>query len=640
MKIFMKILSILILLCASAFATNTVYISHAGGSVNCGTIGTITTQSYSYFSSSANWNSSPTGNQIGPGTTVHACAETYTDATANDTALTFQCGTANGTSSNPITLIFDQGAMNLNNSSYWNTSNGAIYLSGCTYAVVNGSSNLTIANQSSGGVASNGSGLANEQTSFGIVANNCTHCTVEYTTVKNIYVNNGSGSGSSDINGQYTICISFIGNSTNSLITRNTVSQCKVGIEANADANNDASNVEISYNSISDMDWGVNIGGGDPFDTMNNDLIHDNEITNWTNWAFPTSTYHQDGIILFNFGLLASNGHMTNGSAVLTSTSAPFTSAMVGQPIVVSGAGASGGELDSKILSYQSTSQVTLVDNASTTITTATVQSSTGITASLYNNHIYGDLTNGSPTGFIYCSNFSSCTVFNNLLVTTNSAAGHNQYGIMWLGASLGENYKVYNNTVISANSADVCVMMNGVYFSTYDYRNNICYAANGLTNDIESYLHDITVFAPIVTNSNYNVWSPAVSNFWGSQGSGLTASYSTWQTTYSLDANSSTTNPSLTNALIPATTSSAYHLGTNLTSLGITALNTGAPQTFGASGSCGYGCQPRAASGSWDAGAYPYEATTVVAPIGAGIIGLLSTPEEFQMQVTRRPTL
>jgi len=296
----MKRLFILfLLLSGSAFGSNTVYISHAGAGSANGT-SCSNAEPYSYFNSSANWSSSPTGVQIGPGTTVHGCSETWNDASAGDVALTFQCATANGTSSNPITLSFDQGATNLYNGSYWNAS-GAIENTGsCTYVVLNGDNNLTISNQSSGGSPTNGSGLANEQTSVGIEFDGCTQCTIENTTVKNIYINAGSSSGATDVNGANTIGITITGPGTGSIISGNTVSSSRGNIELQPDPNADITGAQIINNTISDDGWAIVVGGGDCGDTGTGIIIAGNNITNWTNWQFPTSSYHQDGIFVFN----------------------------------------------------------------------------------------------------------------------------------------------------------------------------------------------------------------------------------------------------------------------------------------------------------------------------------------------------
>jgi hypothetical protein len=67
----------------------------------------------------------------------------------------------------------------------------------------------------------------------------------------------------------------------------------------------------------------------------------------------------------------ASDGTITSGAAVLTSASNPFNALMVGVQITVAGAGPAGGPLVTTILSFQSSGQVTLNTNASTSVTTA-----------------------------------------------------------------------------------------------------------------------------------------------------------------------------------------------------------------------------------------------------------------------------
>jgi hypothetical protein len=537
-----KIAFVLALWCAPVFAANSVYISHAGAGTQDGSSCT-NAKPYSYFNSSANWNSSPSGVQIGPGTTVHACAETYVDATANDTALTAQCSTANGSSGNPITLAFDQGVTNLYDSAYWSGSVGAINLSGCTYFVLNGASNLSIANQTSGGTATNGTGLANSANSYGINSTNCTHCTIEGITVKNIYVNAGSSSSATDANGANTICIGIQTNSTGSTITRNSVSQCKTGIQLGTDPAGDASNVTVSWNTESDQDWCINAGGGDAGDTINPLLIYGNDCSNWTNWQFPTSAFHQDGIILFNVG-----------------------------------------------------------------------NSAAGITAYIYNNYFHGDMGVGSPTGFIYCADFATCYLYNNVLSNT----GHTIVGLSWLGQSsnLGKNMTVYNQTE-SGLATDNCFQLN--LSGTGTFENIICKGPSGSNDGLFNTYKKCganlsTSFAPTVATSNYNDWV-SMTTACGSQADGSTSSYTTWQG-LGFEANSTTADPNLSAAfLIQNTSSSAYHTGVNLTSQctgNLAALCQSAPQTFGVNGSCGTGCVPRPASGAWDMGAYEFAPPTV----------------------------
>jgi hypothetical protein len=68
-------------------------------------------------------------------------------------------------------------------------------------------------------------------------------------------------------------------------------------------------------------------------------------------------------------GATQTDGAITSGQAILTSAAGAFTSADVGQPITVQGAGAAGADLNTTVLSYQSATQVTLAANAGTTVT-------------------------------------------------------------------------------------------------------------------------------------------------------------------------------------------------------------------------------------------------------------------------------
>ncbi len=72
-------------------------------------------------------------------------------------------------------------------------------------------------------------------------------------------------------------------------------------------------------------------------------------------------------------GASITDGAITASAAILTSASAPFTSGDVGRAIIVRGAGASGADLVTTILSFTNSGSVTLAANASTTVTGASV---------------------------------------------------------------------------------------------------------------------------------------------------------------------------------------------------------------------------------------------------------------------------
>lgn len=87
----------------------------------------------------------------------------------------------------------------------------------------------------------------------------------------------------------------------------------------------------------------------------------------WTKWLISNNQFS------LTSDIMAQDGAITASDATLTSASGPFTGAMVGNPIVVNGAGAGGIPLSTTIASYTSATEVELTDAASTTVTSVTV---------------------------------------------------------------------------------------------------------------------------------------------------------------------------------------------------------------------------------------------------------------------------
>ncbi len=257
---FSFILGFLLLISASAAfgsATN-VYITQSGSaSGNCllrrlrrhhvyiQSAPTSNVQTPAFFNNANNWGSGAT--QIGPGTTVLICG-TFTGS-AGATEFTFQ---GSGNSGNTVTLKFDTGVVL--SSPYW-SANGAINCNNLSYITVDGGSNGTIQN------TANGTNLANRQTSAGFAGSGCTNSEVKNLTIKNIYVNVGSSSNASDRNGANTAGVVFNGDSTNSTIDNNTISQAKSGVLFLPIQMAMPAAFEIYSNKISDMDWGVALAG-------------------------------------------------------------------------------------------------------------------------------------------------------------------------------------------------------------------------------------------------------------------------------------------------------------------------------------------------------------------------------------------
>lgn len=104
--------------------------------------------------------------------------------------------------------------------------------------------------------------------------------------------------------------------------------------------------------------------------------------------------------------LQVSDGAINNGTPTLNSPSGPFDISHVGRLVVVEGAGVAGGELLSTILAFISPTQVTLADNASTTVTNNVVTWGSSITLA----RVFNEQTNPNATALLYRVYFSPLT--------------------------------------------------------------------------------------------------------------------------------------------------------------------------------------------------------------------------------------
>jgi hypothetical protein len=480
------------------------------------------------------------------GNTYHLCG-TFT-GTAGSTMLTPPSGSAG----NVLTILFEPGAVMT--APYWGGRYaGAITLNTVSYVTIDGGTNGLIQN------TANGTLLANQQTSQGIAIGASSHIEVKNLTIRNIYANNGSSPSNNDTGGQTTSDIYLWGSQNYILIHNNTLNNARSGIRYDFDGAT-ASNIQFYNNSITDHCWHIVMGGGSGGENATGVAIYGNTMTGWMNWQCPSQSaycnnnsidlYHTDGVIVFE-ALGDSN------------TFAP----------------------------------------------------------QIYNNYIYGDLGQGSATGFIFCTYGGgsgasapvTCKVFNNLLVqvkdparTTNNGPWAIVMGGNGSTANIGPNL-VVNNTIIgwaSTGSNTVAIMDSS---SGDTIENNL---VENFGHAVETYwLPDPTVAVTGWTedyNVGFNV-AQAGSNQWAAnQNNGHMYSYATWQGAgYGYEAHGSTGDPQLDNNYqISSTSSSAYHKGINLTSLGLTALNRDKAGIA------------RPASGAWDAGAYQLgSGSTSIAP-------------------------
>jgi hypothetical protein len=227
----------------------------------------------------------------------------------------------------------------------------------------------------------------------------------------------------------------------------------------------------------------------------------------------------------------------------------------------------------------------------------------------IYNNYIYGDLGAGSPTAFVFCTcsdspptgsgGANSCAIFNNLFVNT----GPNNDTQVWLETG-SQNNKIYNNTFVGYSSSSGHAIVSACPGNIID---------NNIVENFQSVIGSYDTITSDYTTINYNVYfnidgGPSTSMFSGNDGRNW-YTWSQWQA-LRYDANSSTSDPNLNSSYrISSASGSAYQAGANLTSLGITALNSDKVGT------------PRPGSGAWDIGAYEYSSTTIPAPVNLHLV-------------------
>jgi hypothetical protein len=252
---------------------NAVYIAQNGTGAANGS-SAANALPVSYFNSSANWSSSPSGTQIGPGTIVHLC-------NAISSALTVQ---ASGTSGNSITILFEPNASM--SASDWSNAGAAITCNQ-NYVVIDGGSNGLIqpTNQNST------SGLGSNGVSFGAVHD----CEIRNLTIINIY----NKTVYTDLAPNAGAAINFQSGS-NLSAHDNVIQNAGVGIWYMYAVGPTSSNISLYRNTISGCNWGIGTGSGGPNAVLDNYQIHDNDITGpGTQWDDPLDANHHNGIYVW-----------------------------------------------------------------------------------------------------------------------------------------------------------------------------------------------------------------------------------------------------------------------------------------------------------------------------------------------------
>lgn len=270
-----------------ASASN-VYVAQnaagAGNGADCADAYAVT-----FFNTAANWGTG--AGQIGPGTTVHLCG-TFTAAPGASNYLVTQ---SNGTSGNPITLLFESGAVL--QAPYW--SGPAIYVTN-NYVTVNGGTNGLIQ------ATANGSALTYQQPGGSCVSGvGASNFLVENLTCANIYV-------------RTTMLASFTSCSTSD--------DYGTGV-----ADSDGNNVQFTNITAHDMHWAVgysvsgsettsdirigpgnniynadhtvyvSLGLGGASGTISGVYVYGNHFHDFSNWDDTYDCDHHDAVHVFDF---------------------------------------------------------------------------------------------------------------------------------------------------------------------------------------------------------------------------------------------------------------------------------------------------------------------------------------------------
>ena len=254
---------------ASAQANDIYITADGGGSGVC----TSNVHTPSWFNNSGNWGTG--SSQIGPGTIVHLCG-TFTAPSGADAYLQFQ---GSGTSGNPITLMWESGA--IVQAPYFSNVHGGIDLNGKSYVTLDGGSNGIIRN------TSNGTGLAYQQASS-LVRTSGSNVVIKNLSMINVYVH-----ANGDHNGGSTFGLYSYGGSNVTIGPGNSFTQCDVCVFYAW--NGGEHDLVITGNSFAGGNQDIEMGPANTgVKTLTNVRVDHNTATNWVNWDESNNSYHHN----------------------------------------------------------------------------------------------------------------------------------------------------------------------------------------------------------------------------------------------------------------------------------------------------------------------------------------------------------
>jgi hypothetical protein len=210
------------------------------------------------------------------GNTIHLCGTFSMGAGASGT---ITIG-GSGSSGNPITILFENGANAT--APYWGV-NGFIYAANVNWITVDGGVNGSIT------ATANGTGLANQVSqSSGVKFVKTSNLEVKNLSITNIYVHNCvyPVSTCTDHIGYYSSGIA-VNDGNNVTIDHNTIHDVYAGVNYFFDnaAGNPWSNLSVHDNDVGNCNWCITTSTGSYANaTLNGDLIYNNTVHDWGKW--------------------------------------------------------------------------------------------------------------------------------------------------------------------------------------------------------------------------------------------------------------------------------------------------------------------------------------------------------------------
>jgi hypothetical protein len=344
--------------------------------------------------------------------------------------------------------------------------------------------------------------------------------------------------------------------------------------------------LNLFVNSITSLSAGGGIGINLFNSVSNHIFIHDNILT----WDLPAVQVVYPGSSTMSDIEIYNNTVTHSGTAVIVGEG--NTSAVLNGLTIHDNSFAGGGDFwDTGDVIHLNHMHIYAVASGDTI---------TGV--QIYNNYLYGDFGGdtkgaGHQTASIFLEagpgTIPSPQVFNNVIAQT-TPGDYAADGLIYFKGITGSN--IYNNTLIGSG-AGTGISLNGgstpvvVENNVIDNFDEWVYSDGTITTaDHNDYYLGGRYFAYNSTNYNFAGW----------QGLGF-------------DTNGSSGNPNLSGTYTLGSGSAAIGLGANLTSAGITALDSDKAAVA------------RPSSGAWDAGAYQYGSSPTltsitVAPSSASI--------------------